>query len=134
MPLTSRVGRAPTRSVGVNAGSPHATITAEWDRVRWGPVLDREEVPSLVDANGHFFQTTQALHAHGPRVSEVLAELEAQLALLLELGFDIRYADQRMGFGWVAEGLEEALDDWCRRKGIRNSRHYVRRLPPLPSR
>lgn len=111
----------------------HATVTAEWDRVRWGPVLPPNQVPSLVDGNGHFYPTTQELHKHGPRLSEIMAELEAQLDLLRQLGFDIRYADQHMRFGWVTDGLEEAFDRWCERKGIRNSRHYVQRLPTPPA-
>ena len=34
----------------------HCTLTAEWDRVRWGPVLPPDRVPSLVDRRGHFYQ------------------------------------------------------------------------------
>lgn len=107
----------------------HCTITAEWDRVRWGPVLDPASVPALVDGHGHFLQTTRALHERQVPVEQVMAELQAQLDRARALGFDVRYADQHMGFGWVAEGLEEAIDAWCRRQGILNARHYGGRLP-----
>ena len=30
----------------------HLTLTAEWDRYKWGPVLGRRAVPSLVDERG----------------------------------------------------------------------------------
>jgi len=107
----------------------HATITAEWDRIRWGPVLPAEKVPSLVDQNGHFFQTTRALHDHGARMGEIMAELQAQLDRARDLGLDIRYADMHMMFGWVAEGLDEAFDTWCAREGILNDYHYRQPLP-----
>ena len=107
----------------------HCTITAEWDRVRWGPVLPPARVPSLVDDGGRFFQTTRALHERAPALSEVLAELAAQLDRARALGFEISYADQHMGFGWVIPGLDEAFDAWCAREGLRNAAHYGRALP-----
>jgi len=109
----------------------HATVTAEWDRIRWGPVLPVDKVPSLVDQNGHFFQTTRALHDHGARADEIMAELQAQLDRARYLGFEIRYADQHMMFGWVAEGLDEAFDTWCAREGILNDYHYQQSLPRI---
>ena len=109
----------------------HCTITAEWDRLRWGPVLPPEEVPSLVDAHGCFFQTTRAVAEHRPQLDEIVAELAAQLARARALGFDVRYADTHMGFAWVVDGLREAIDDWCTREGIRNAAHYGQRLPVL---
>jgi len=109
----------------------HCTITAEWDSLRWGPVLPPDEVPSLVDRHGHFFQTTRAVAEHGPRLNEIMAELRAQLQRARELGFEVRYADTHMGFAHVVDGLSEAIDAWCTREGILNARHYGRRLPPL---
>jgi predicted glycoside hydrolase/deacetylase ChbG (UPF0249 family) len=107
----------------------HCTITAEWDRLRWGPVLPPDEVPSLVDERGHFFQTTRAVAEHSPRLKEIMAELGAQLQRARELGFDVRYADTHMGFARVVDGLAEAIDAWCTREGILNAHRYGRRLP-----
>jgi hypothetical protein len=109
----------------------HATVNAEWDSVRWGPVLPPEEVPSLVDEKGCFFQTTRALHDHGAALDQIMAELQAQLARARQLGFDVRYVDTHMGFGWVAEGFDEAFDSWCQREGVRNAHHYGQRLPKV---
>ncbi|MDH7569218.1 MAG: ChbG/HpnK family deacetylase [Armatimonadota bacterium] len=109
----------------------HATITAEWDHVRWGPVLPPNRVPSLVDQHGHFFQTTRALHQNAPRLEEILAELQAQLHRLRSLGFHVHYADLHMGFGWVAEGLEEAFAAWCAQEGLIVGHRGYRRLPSL---
>lgn len=111
----------------------HATVNAEWDSVRWGPVLPTAQVPALVDAHGHFLQTTQALHERRPPVEQVMAELQAQLDRARALGFDVRYADTHMGFTWVAPGLEDAFDAWCAREGLVNDRLIHRGLPPAPA-
>lgn len=107
----------------------HATLNAEWDKVRWGPVLPPAQVPSLVDAHGHFFQTTRALHENAPVIQEVMEELQAQLDRLRKLGFDIRYADMHMGFGWVLDGLDEEFDRWCEQEHVLNSSNFSQRLP-----
>jgi predicted glycoside hydrolase/deacetylase ChbG (UPF0249 family) len=35
----------------------HLDLTSEWSKVKWGPIS--KNVPSLVDANGHFYPTTR---------------------------------------------------------------------------
>ena len=107
----------------------HTTLNAEWDDVRWGPVLPPEQVPSLVDERGHFFASTRALHENRPSSEEVFAELQAQLDRARALGLDVRYADMHMGWGWVAAGLEPRFDQWCAREGILSHRPFNRRLP-----
>lgn len=108
----------------------HITMNAEWDAVKWGPVLPPEKVPSLVDENGLFFQTTQLLHDHNPRLEEILEEMQAQLDLARKLGLDVKYADAHMGFTWVLDGLADEFGRWCQRNGIINPRSfYANRLP-----
>lgn len=34
----------------------HLTLTCEWEKFRFGPVLPIKEVPSLADENGHFYK------------------------------------------------------------------------------
>lgn len=34
----------------------HGTLNAEWDNVKWGPIMPTERVPSLVDERGHFWR------------------------------------------------------------------------------
>src|SRR5207245_7200831 len=44
----------------------------EWKNYRWGPVSGREAVPTLVDSNGYFFQSAEALY-NNREVAERLA-------------------------------------------------------------
>jgi hypothetical protein len=95
----------------------HMTINAEWDKVKWGPVLPANKVPSLVDENGMLLQTPTANHKRGVNADEVLAELAAQLARMRDAGLNVRYADQHMGFGWL-DGVGERLKEFVRREGL----------------
>lgn len=108
----------------------HATLTAEWDALRWGPVLGAEKVPSLVDEKGYLFKTTQAVREHA-KLDEVMAELEAQLRKALALGVDVKYADLHMGGAWVVDdlaGREGTYRQWVADKGLRVPAAYGKRL------
>ncbi len=108
----------------------HATLNAEWDGVRWGPVLPPEDVPSLVDADGHFFHTTRALHENGADPAEMMAEIEAQLALARSAGLAIRYVDPHMIFTWVAD-MDARLAQFAEREGLIYGPKAVPRLPAV---
>lgn len=109
----------------------HATLTAEWDNLRWGPVIPPQDVPSLVDRNGLFFQTTRALRDHRPSLEEIMLELDAQLAVAREAGLDIRYADTHMGFEHVLPGLADEFARWCRLEGLLDAHNFDNRLPDV---
>jgi predicted glycoside hydrolase/deacetylase ChbG (UPF0249 family) len=111
----------------------HTTLTAEWDRVRWGPVLPPEKIPSLVQSDGTFFPTTRALQERGPVAAEILAEIQAQLDRARALGFDMRYLDMHMGWGWVIPGIEEQVARWCEREGLVYPRTDLASLPRVAS-
>jgi len=89
----------------------HSTVNAEWDSVRWGPVLPPEKVPSVVDRNGHLFQTVRALRENGPDIDHVFMELQAQLDRARALGFDVKYVDRHMGWSRAIEGIDETFDN-----------------------
>jgi predicted glycoside hydrolase/deacetylase ChbG (UPF0249 family) len=74
----------------------HLTLNSEWEHYRWGPVLGRSKVPSLVDANGYFFPSEEAFAAHTPDIHEVEAELRAQIERALASGLHIDYVDAHM--------------------------------------
>lgn len=82
----------PQVSVGV-----HLTLTSEWKNYRWGPVLGRTAVPSLVDSNGYFPQSTKAFAGSGYKLDEVEKELSAQIERALASGLKISYIDPHMG-------------------------------------
>jgi len=94
----------------------HATLNSEWAGIRWGPVLAAEDVPSLVRKDGTFHNSTQLLHERGV-VSDMLAEISAQLDLIRRLGLRPRYLDTHMVFTWIP-GIAEALDVLCQREGL----------------
>lgn len=83
--------RHPNVAVGI-----HLVLNSEWKNYRWGPVSGREAVPSLVDAEGYFFQSADALHANHPDVREVEKELRAQIQRALRSGIKIDYIDYHM--------------------------------------
>jgi hypothetical protein len=82
----------PQISVGV-----HLTLTSEWKYYRWGPVLGQTAVPSLVDSNGYFYQSTRAFSRSGYKLGEVEKELSAQIERALRTGLKITYIDPHMG-------------------------------------
>ncbi|MBM4035160.1 MAG: ChbG/HpnK family deacetylase [Planctomycetes bacterium] len=109
----------------------HATINAEWDAVKWGPVLPPERVPTLVDANGHLHPTPNVTHEHGGKAEEVVAEIEAQFARARAVGLKIAYLDEHMGFSWLP-GVRERLDALMQREGLLHGGRGYDHLPPSP--
>jgi chitin disaccharide deacetylase len=84
--------RYPDVSAGI-----HLTLNSEWKNYRWGPVLGRSAVPTLVDADGYFFQSAAALYQNRPKIEEVEKELRAQIERALKSGLKIDYVDYHMG-------------------------------------
>ena len=72
------------------------TFTSEWPTVRWGPLLGRARVPSLVDAEGYFPRSGRHVVEHA-KLADVEAEMRAQLAHLRGLGVEPTYIDVHMG-------------------------------------
>jgi predicted glycoside hydrolase/deacetylase ChbG (UPF0249 family) len=91
-PATARACRAnPEIDMGV-----HATLNAEWESYRWGPVSTREQVSGLLDADGYFHQWHQAVYDHAnPQAVE--KEVNAQIERALAAGIDVTHVDSHMG-------------------------------------
>lgn len=109
----------------------HLTLNAEWDRVRWGAVSSKNEVPSLYDKEGFLHQTPLAFEEAGVSIDEVFLEMDKQLEKLRTLGFNIIYADEHMAFGNHLTGYEERFARWCEKSGVINWRNCLQRIPPL---
>ena len=107
----------------------HATLNAEWDRVKWGPVGALPPGSGLTDENGMFLSGPAQFQATKPPPELVMREYGAQLDKLCRAGFDIRYVDSHMFPEQYIEGLDEATADWAGRKGLLDHMHYYA-LPP----
>lgn len=99
--------RHPEVAVGI-----HLTLNSEWKNYRWGPVLGRTAVPTLVDAEGYFFASADELYKNRPDLKEVEKELRAQIERARRSGLKIDYVDYHMGtvlrypeFREITEGL-----------------------------
>ncbi|MBI4567313.1 MAG: ChbG/HpnK family deacetylase [Planctomycetes bacterium] len=81
----------PRWSVGV-----HLTLTSEWPRLHWGPLLDRRRVPSLSNRRGWFYPTLwEAITRCRP--GDVDREWRAQVRRALDAGVNVDHIDCHMG-------------------------------------
>jgi chitin disaccharide deacetylase len=74
----------------------HATLNAEWESYRWGPVSTRESGSGLLDGAGYFHQWHQAVYDHASP-EEVEKEVNAQVERALAAGIDVTHVDSHMG-------------------------------------
>src|SRR5687767_8428224 len=86
----------------------HLTLTSEWSLYRWGPVLPKERVPSLLDSSGYLYLTETEAAAHiDPKEAE--AEIRAQIARAKSLGIQPTHLDSHMGTLYQTQALFETL-------------------------
>lgn len=74
----------------------HLTLTSEWDTYRWGPISTRDPQSGLMDEQGCFHRTTEAVWEHADPEAAV-AELGAQVSRALAEGIPITHIDTHMG-------------------------------------
>lgn len=73
----------------------HLTLTSEWEHFRWGPVLSKDRVPSLLDPSGYLYRTETEAAAHiDPREAE--AEIRAQIERARAFGIRPTHLDSHM--------------------------------------
>ena len=111
--------RHPEVAVGI-----HLTLNSEWKNYRWGPVLGRTAVPSLVDADGYFFQSSEALHRNNPNLQEVEKELRAQIERALRSGLKIDYVDYHMGTAVRYPEFREITERLAKEYGLGMSQYF----------
>lgn len=73
----------------------HLMLNSEWTPYRWGPVMPRGVVPSLVDNDGYFPSSEDAVLAHA-KSEEIEQELRAQIEKAKAAGIDITHFDSHM--------------------------------------
>jgi predicted glycoside hydrolase/deacetylase ChbG (UPF0249 family) len=74
----------------------HLTLTSEWARYKWGPVLGRKAVPSLVDDRGYLWPDVPEVFTND-RLDEAETELRAQIEKALAAGINVTHLDSHMG-------------------------------------
>ncbi len=121
----------PEISVGV-----HLTLNAEWKNYRWGPILGKETVPSLVDSCGYFFPSRAKFFANNPKIEEVEPELRAQIERAIQSGLRIDYVDYHMGTAVETPGLRSIVENLAKKYQLGISRYFgeidVKNLYSIP--
>jgi predicted glycoside hydrolase/deacetylase ChbG (UPF0249 family) len=102
----------------------HLALNGEWRDYRWKPVLPVTEVPSLVDEEGYFYQTTEAFLAANPSLEEVEKELRAQVDLALKRKIDVQYIDTHMGTARATPELHAIVKRIAQDYGVPISQGY----------
>ena len=74
----------------------HLTFTAEWKHYKWGPVLGKEKVPSLVNEAGYFYDNVSDM-AKNAKAEEVEQEIKAQIEQVIAVGIKPTHLDSHMG-------------------------------------
>jgi chitin disaccharide deacetylase len=74
----------------------HATLNAEWESYRWGPISTREAESGLMDKDGYFHQWEPAVY-ESAKEEAVVAEVNAQVERALAVGIDVTHIDSHMG-------------------------------------
>jgi predicted glycoside hydrolase/deacetylase ChbG (UPF0249 family) len=112
----------------------HLTLTSEWSSYRWGPVLGRERVPSLLDPSGYLYPLENEATAH-MEIKEVEAEIRAQIARARALGIQPTHLDSHMGTLYQSKALFETLLRVARENKLpfRVSQDWFSRAPFMPA-
>jgi len=111
--------RNPQISVGV-----HLTLNSEWKGYRWGPVLGKGAVPTLVDSVGYFHSSTAGFLAHAYDLGEVERELSAQVERALRSGLKIDYVDYHMGTAVATPALRAVVERIADKYRLGISRYF----------
>ena len=111
--------RHPAVAVGI-----HLTLNSEWKNYRWGPVTGRSAVPTLVDVDGYFFPSSDALYQNKPDLKEVETELRSQIQRALKSGLKIDYVDYHMGTATRYPEFREVTERLAREFGLGMSGYF----------
>src|SRR5262249_48123349 len=86
----------------------HLTLTSEWRSYRWGPVLGKERVASLLGQDGYLYLTEREAASHA-NAKEVEAEIRAQIDRARAFGINPTHLDSHMGTLYQNRDLFETL-------------------------
>lgn len=74
----------------------HLTLTSEWETYRWGPISTRDPKSGLMDAQGFFHKTSEAVWEHADPEAAVV-ELTLQVERAIAAGMTLTHIDTHMG-------------------------------------
>jgi predicted glycoside hydrolase/deacetylase ChbG (UPF0249 family) len=109
----------PNVSVGV-----HLVLNSEWRYYRWGPVLGKTAVPSLVDQDGYFLASADGFIASPFKLSEVEKELSAQIERAMHSGLKIDYVDYHMLTAVSTPELRAVVEKLAKQHHLGMSRYF----------
>ncbi len=112
----------------------HLTLTSEWSSFRWGPVLPKNRVSSLLDRNDYFHLTEAEAASHAD-VKEVETEVRAQIDRARTFGIQPTHLDSHMGTLYQNKALFETLLRVAaeNKLPVRMSKEFFARAQFLPS-
>lgn len=87
----------------------HLTLTSEWKWYRWGPVAGKNQVPGLVDKDGHLWHSVAQV-AQNATSDEIGIEIRAQIDKARGMGMPITHMDTHMG---TVYATPEFLQEYC---------------------
>jgi hypothetical protein len=74
----------------------HLALNSEWNDFRWGPVAPKDQVPSLLDAQGYLPLDTPEVQQKA-KMPEVETEMRAQIDRAKAFGIPLSHLDAHMG-------------------------------------
>ena len=86
----------------------HLTLTSEWTSFRWGPVVSKDRVKSLLDKDGYLRLTETEAAAHADP-KEVELEITAQIEKARAVGIQPTHLDSHMGTLYQNKALFEVF-------------------------
>jgi chitin disaccharide deacetylase len=107
----------------VSAGI-HLVLNSEWKYYRWGPVLGRSAVPSLVDADGYFLPSIEGFLDSNYKLDEVEKELTAQMERARQSGLKIDYIDYHMLTAVATPQLRAIVEKLAKNYHLGISRYF----------
>jgi chitin disaccharide deacetylase len=74
----------------------HLTLTAEWDRYKWGGLTSSDQISSLLDSNNYFYPSVEKLRKYA-KAPEAEKEMRAQIDKVIKAGVQLTHIDTHMG-------------------------------------
>jgi chitin disaccharide deacetylase len=102
-PWFTEIAAYARKNAGADLGL-HLTLTSEWAFYRWGPVLSKERVPSLLNKDGYLYPLENEAAA-AMDVREAEAEVRAQIERARAFGITPTHLDSHMGTLYQSEPL-----------------------------